>query len=168
MASSPAAASPPRTAPAADDSHLRVSLTALAIQRADGAAEDDFKTWAEVTLLGSDGVPDGARWHCGEDANLARTSVTNGTDAAYNYARASKAVALTEADVTAVVASTLVVRGRGRCAAVLAQGLQAAAAAAPARARAQQQSKRPAPLTLCAPSHDAHTHHLSLPIPPRF
>ena len=113
-----AAPSPPRpaTAPAADDSHLRISLTALAIQRADGAAEDDFKTWAEVTLLGSDGVPDGRRWHCGEDANLARTSVTNGAEAAYNYARASKAVALTEADVTAVVASTLVVRGWSRAA----------------------------------------------------
>lgn len=164
MASSPAAASPPRTAPAADDSHLRVSLTALAIQRADGAAEDDFKTWAEVTLLGSDGVPDGARWHCGEDANLARTSVTNGADAAYNYARASKAVALTEADVTAVVASTLVVRGRGRCAELPARGLQAAAAA-PARARAAAVQRPPAEPPLLSRSARTHT-TLSSPLLP--
>lgn len=164
MASSPAAASPPRTAPAADDSHLRVSLTALAIQRADGAAEDDFKTWAEVTLLGSDGVPDGARWHCGEDANLARTSVTNGADAAYNYARASKAVALTEADVTAVVASTLVVRGRGRCAELLAQGLQAAAAAARARSSPTATS-RAVPFSHALRAHTPPSLH---PFSPRF
>jgi hypothetical protein len=100
----------PATAPPPDESHLRISLTSLTIQRSDGAVEDDFKTWAEVTLLGSDGVPDARRWYAGEDANLGRTSVTNGNEAAYNYARASKAIGLTEPEVTAVVASTLVVR----------------------------------------------------------
>ena len=110
MSGSPA--SPSRAQTPADESHIRVSLTQLAVQRADGSVEDDFKTWSEVVLLGGDGVPDAHRWYAGEDVNLGRTSVTNGNDAAYNYARASKAVALTEGDVTALVASTLVVRGQ--------------------------------------------------------
>ena len=104
-------ASPASRPSSADEAHLRISLHTISVQREDGAVEDDFKTWSEVVLLGGDGVPSALAWYAGEDANLARTSVTNGNEqAAYNYARTSKPLALTEAAVSSLVASTVVVR----------------------------------------------------------
>ena len=78
---------------------LRVALHSITVARVDGAVEDDFKTWAQVVWLNPDGMPNDAAWYAaGDDALLACTSVTNGCEAAaYNYARVSKALALTEA-----------------------------------------------------------------------
>ena len=99
-----------RPGTAADDASLRISLGALTVQREDSVVEDNFQTWSEVVLLGSDGVPDGQTWYAGEDVNFGRTSVTNGNEASYNYARASKSIARTEAAVSTLVASAVVVR----------------------------------------------------------
>ena len=98
----------------ADPATIRVALHTITVKRVDGAPEDDFKTWAQVLLLPASGVPDNATWYaCGEDAALARTSVTNGGDAAaYNYARVSRGIALTEDAVTELVAASLLVRAR--------------------------------------------------------
>jgi hypothetical protein len=101
--------------PAGDTlSTLRVALHTLTCNRSDGHVEDDFKTWAQVVWLGPDGVPNDASWYAtGDDALLARTSITNGSEgAAYNYVRLSKALPLTEDAVSELVASSLLVRGR--------------------------------------------------------
>ena len=95
----------------ADEANLRVALHTITVKRVDGAPEDDFKTWAQVLLLPPDGVPSNLFYASGEDAALACTSVTNGSEAAaYNYARVSRPLALTEASVTELVGSSLLVR----------------------------------------------------------
>ena len=89
-------------------------MSSLSIQHSGDLVEDDFKTWSEVVLVGSSGVPDSRWWFAGEEVNLGRTSVTNGNECSYNYARVSKAIGLTEQDVSELVSSTLVVSGWGR------------------------------------------------------
>jgi len=93
-----------------DGGYLRIALNTLEVHREDGTVEDDFKTWAECVLLGLDELPDGTLWYAGSDVNLARTSVTNGNEGvAYNYARKSKSVVLTEEGVTSLLNTRLVV-----------------------------------------------------------
>lgn len=100
---------------AEDAATLRVALHSITVRRVDASPEDDFKTWAQVVLLPADGVPSASLWFAtGEDAALACTSVTNGSEgAAYNYVRLSKPIALTEEAVSEVVSSTVLVREGG-------------------------------------------------------
>jgi hypothetical protein len=137
-------------------SNLRVALHAITFKRTDGAVEDDVKTWAQVVWLGSDGVPSDASWYAtGDDALLACTSVTNGCEeAAYNYARVSKALPLSEEAVSELVASSLLVRGVAG--AHLASRVKAPSPAArppspPARASHHAQTPPPLPLLLPPP-----------------
>lgn len=84
--------------PDEDGLRITVGLKRLVLRRTDGAEEDDFKTWALTQLVTCDGRPWDELWYGraaaedGSDANLAKTSVTNGFEAAYNYKRRSKPV----------------------------------------------------------------------------
>ncbi|KAA0150226.1 hypothetical protein FNF29_05466 [Cafeteria roenbergensis] len=84
--------------PDEDGLRITVGLKRLVLRRTDGAEEDDFKTWALAQLVTCDGRPWDELWYGraaaedGSDANLAKTSVTNGFEAAYNYKRRSKPV----------------------------------------------------------------------------
>jgi len=53
---------------------FRVLLHAVAVHRADGEEEDDFKTWAHAVVL-THGRPNGRLWYAGDEM-LGRTSVS--------------------------------------------------------------------------------------------
>ncbi len=78
---------------------LKVALHRVELSRADGAEEDDFKTWANTTFKAR-GRPWQRIWYGPQDApqerNLCKTSVTNGMDAYYNYTRTSRQVPVSE------------------------------------------------------------------------
>ena len=78
-----------------EDFRVKVCLRHLKVQRTDGEEEDDFKTWAETSLLRHNGDPWSSLWYSAttddeETARLRLTSVTNGIDAALNFTRNSK------------------------------------------------------------------------------
>lgn len=87
---------------------VRVSIRSATLARADGVAEDDFKSWALVQLVREDGAAS-CFWYSGGEA-LGKTSVANGLEAApYNYARQSKAVELSAGALSELAASKAVV-----------------------------------------------------------
>lgn len=115
---------------------FRIALSSLIAVRTDGAPEDDFKTFAQATVL-TRGRPNATLWYASEsDIQLAKTSVcrrdsrgaqripssvypfwgqvTNGFEAAYNYARDSKQQPATDEAVTELVQSLLLASLRQR------------------------------------------------------
>jgi hypothetical protein len=74
---------------------MRIVLPSIKLQRSDDAEEDDFKSWAETSLPGP---LSNKLWYGrgSSDAALAKTSVTNGFKAAYNYDRGSRSVVLSD------------------------------------------------------------------------
>lgn len=90
---------------------FRVALQSVSLKRRDGGVEDDFKTWALCAVVSGATRRSLPRvWYAdGADAPLAKTSVTNGFDAAYNYVRASKPVPLEDGALTDLVEALLTV-----------------------------------------------------------
>lgn len=113
----PQATSRPASAGAASHAHVRVSIPKARYTRSDGAMDDDFKTWVHVLLLSSSEPmkPRPRLWYTTDtELNFGKTSVTNGSEPAYNFARQSKGV-LPTSDVLTELATTslLLVAYRG-------------------------------------------------------
>lgn len=65
---------PPQPEASPPQGQLRLTLGAAAFSRADGGAEDDFKTWALCTFLIDGSTKQSRFWHAEAD-NLGKTSV---------------------------------------------------------------------------------------------
>lgn len=95
---------------------FRVALQSISIERQDRQPEDDFKTWGQVVVL-TRGRPSARFWYAGadSDANLGKTSVTPGNEAAaYNFVRSSKPFPLDVATLSDLCSSQVQVRCRER------------------------------------------------------
>ena len=93
---------------------FRVNLQSISVERQDRQPEDDFKTWGQVVVL-TRGRPSARFWYAGadSDANLGKTSVTPGNEAAaYNFVRSSKPFPLDVATLSDLCSSQVQVRCR--------------------------------------------------------
>lgn len=97
------AASSTTPAAAAPTAHLRVAISSGALKRSDETPEDDFKTWIAVALTDRAG-----RFWYSDAENLGKTSVTNGFEAPYAFARQSKDIPLEDGAFSDLVGSSVV------------------------------------------------------------
>jgi hypothetical protein len=93
----------PSAAAPSPSAHIRVSVQTGALKRSDETVEDDFKTWVSVTFTDRAGK----FWYADAE-NLGKTSVTNGFDAPYAFARQSKDIPLEDNAFSDIVGSSVI------------------------------------------------------------